>query len=566
MFLVSCFLTGLLCLTGGELIQNGGFESSKPDHWECWGCHVYLSSQDSHSGKHSLQANGRDKSYQGPSQYINVTTGQYYHVSAWAKLLNDLAGQDIAIHMQYDYPDGKPEYPEVVRHQNAKTSNGWVHLVGSFPSPSRAPTKARLYFQSGPAAYVGFAVDDVSVVAEDSTGNVTTAQLNLNIDTHRKSNITVHVSTTSGINPADVHVHILQTKKSFPFGTAVSAYQYNRNAAGGKYRDFIHTHFNWAVPENALKWPAIEPQRGHKNYRPALDMIHGLKAHGIKVRGHNLVWSIDRYVQDWIKKLPVTELKPMVKEHIQEVMNVTHGLLEHWDVNNENLHGQWYQTRLDEPDYNLQLFRIANHQDPSVKLFLNDYSVVSQGWSTSDYVIQADKFKNANVGLYGMGVQCHFGNEQKPDMSIIQSRLDTLAAAGLPIWATELDVSAQDENSRADYYEAALRALYAHPAVEGILFWGFWDKSHWRGEKAAMVKGDNLEITAAGRRVLDLLENQWMTDETHALSSSHDPITLRGFHGDYEVHVTYQGKELGNLKQTFILGKADYSVNINVHT
>lgn len=56
-------------------------------------------------------------------------------------------------------------------------------------------------------------------------------------------------------------VQILQTKKSFPFGTAVSAYQYNRNAAGGKYRDFIHTHFNWAVPENALKWPAIEPQR-----------------------------------------------------------------------------------------------------------------------------------------------------------------------------------------------------------------------------------------------------------------------------------------------------------------
>ena len=75
-----------------------------------------------------------------------------------------------------------------------------------------------------------------------------------------------------------------------------------------------------------------------------------------------------------------------------------------------------------------------------------------------------------------------------------QQRLDTLAQAGLPIWATELDVLAQDENRRADFYEAVLRALYGHPAVEGILFWGFWDQAHWRGEKAALVKGDNLEV------------------------------------------------------------------------
>ena len=51
----------------------------------------------------------------------------------------------------------------------------------------------------------------------------------------------------------------------------------------------------------------------------------------------------------------------------------------------------------------------------------------------------------------------------------------------------------QDENKRADFLETALRALYGHPAVEGILLWGFWDQSHWRGEKAALVKGDNLE-------------------------------------------------------------------------
>ena len=52
--------------------------------------------------------------------------------------------------------------------------------------------------------------------------------------------------------------------------------------------------------------------------------------------------------------------------------------LEHWDVNNENLHGQWFQDRLEEPDYNLEIFRLAHQRDINVKLFLNDYNVVSQ--------------------------------------------------------------------------------------------------------------------------------------------------------------------------------------------
>ena len=54
---------------------------------------------------------------------------------------------------------------------------------------------------------------------------------------------------------------VRQVKKSFPFGTAVNAPKYDDNAAGGKYRDVIHQHFNWAVLENALKWKSIERQR-----------------------------------------------------------------------------------------------------------------------------------------------------------------------------------------------------------------------------------------------------------------------------------------------------------------
>ena len=44
---------------------------------------------------------------------------------------------------------------------------------------------------------------------------------------------------------------------------------------------------------------------------------------------------------------------------------------------------------------------------------------------------------------------------------------------GVPLWVTELTADSDDENAKADYYERALRAVYGHPAVEGIMFWGF---------------------------------------------------------------------------------------------
>ena len=51
-------------------------------------------------------------------------------------------------------------------------------------------------------------------------------------------------------------------------------------------------------------------------------------------------------------------------------------------MNNENLHGQWYQNKLNDPSYNLELFREAHRADPNVKLFPNDYDVVAGGGST----------------------------------------------------------------------------------------------------------------------------------------------------------------------------------------
>ena len=64
--------------------------------------------------------------------------------------------------------------------------------------------------------------------------------------------------------------------------------------------------------------------------------------------------------------------------------------------------------------------------------------------------------------------------------------------------------------------------------------------------------------------MLQLLEQEWMTNETHVLSQSGDRFTVRGFHGDYEVCVYYQGEEIGYLQTSFTLGKHSHTLSLDI--
>ena len=38
---------------------------------------------------------------------------------------------------------------------------------------------------------------------------------------------------------------------------------------------------------------------------------------------------------------------------------------------------------------------------------------------------------------------------------------------------------------------------FSHPGVEGLLFWGFWEKQHWKGADAALVNGDSMTVCSS---------------------------------------------------------------------
>ncbi|XP_025104680.1 LOW QUALITY PROTEIN: uncharacterized protein LOC112570470 [Pomacea canaliculata] len=562
----SVLLVVLSCLVGGEQLLNGGFETM--NNWNCWNFKCELVAPgDSRFGAHSLKASGRTQSYMGPSQDVQLKPGTYYKVQSYMKLLNQLPttiGHTLMLEISFALTDGSSTYITGAQRNMVTLADGWVLMQGDFLTPSQAFKSATFYYQ-GPEPGVDFVVDQATMTEVDVSSDNWRQRTDEVINRVRKSDINFRVTTPSDVSLHDVRIVINQTKKSFPFGSAINSWKYvDPNLQ--KYRDWIHANLNWAVLENALKWEQLEPTQGFLQYDRAVKTLEGLKSHGLKIRGHNLVWSIDEFVPDYIKGQTGEELKATVRNHIQWTCNLTRGLVEHWDVNNENLHGFWFQRQLHDLDYELELFRETHAADPRALLFLNDYGVVAGGDSTGAYLAQARKFKAANVNMYGLGVQCHFTPEVEPSPTMIKSRLDTLAQVGVPIWATELTVEADDENKRADYYERALRALYGHEAVEGILFWGFWDQAFFAGVKAALVSGDNLDLTAAGRRVMDLFWNEWMTHETHEVSQANQQFTVRGFHGDYQVSVYYRNQELPALRQTFSLVKTAHTVDINITT
>ena len=134
--------------------------------------------------------------------------------------------------------------------------------------------------------------------------------------------------------------------------------------------------------------------------------------------------------------------------------------------------------------------------------------------------------------------------------AFIKARLDRLGSLGLPIKITELDFGDWQkgmyfgEEEQAKRYEMILRIAFSHPAVEGILLWGFWDGRHWV-KNGGIVAMDGRE-KPAGKLIYDLWHKVWTTNGTFTADADGN-VKFRGYPGKYKV--TVNGKsEMVELK------------------
>ena len=355
--------------------------------------------------------------------------------------------------------------------------------------------------------------------------------------------------------PGD-RVYVEQLSHEFWFGCAIS------NSLSGTrmseydmrmYKEKFLENFNSAVTENAVKWGNMEPRRGEVNYSVIDGILKWTEENNIPLRGHNLFWGIPQFVQQWVKDLDDNELRKTLQNRAESVTARYKGRFVEYDLNNEMIHGNYYEDRLG-PGITRMMAQWAQNGDPDVRLWLNDYDILT-GNRLADYMAQIRKLKDQGVPIAGIGVQGHLHSDTF-DRDALKNALDSLAIFRLPIRITEFNMPGQrskyyrdkintmtpeEEDLKAkeivDYY----RICFAHPAVEGILMWGFWEGANWIGV-SSLYKRD-WTPTPAAEAYKNLIFKEWWT-KASGTAAGNGIFSVPAFFGKYRVTVNGIPKEV----------------------
>ncbi|KAF8045454.1 hypothetical protein N665_4900s0002 [Sinapis alba] len=362
------------------------------------------------------------------------------------------------------------------------------------------------------------------------------------INTARKRAVTIHVAGESGESVEGAVVNVEQISKDFPIGSAIS-----KTILGNiPYQEWFVKRFDATVFENELKWYATEPHQGKLNYTFADQMMNFVRANKIIARGHNIFWEDPKYTPDWVRNLTGEDLRSAVNQRIRSLMTRYRGEFMHWDVSNEMLHFDFYETRLGK-NASYGFFAAARELDSLATLFLNDFNVVetcSDERSTVDEYIsrvrELERYEGGGVRMDGVGLEGHF---TRPNVALMRANLDKLATLELPVWLTEIDISSSlDHRTQAIYLEQVLREGFSHPSVNGIIL---WTALHPNGCYQMCLTDDKFRNLPAGD-VVDQKLLEWTTGEVKAKTDDHGTFSFLGFLGEYRVSIIHEGRTVNS--------------------
>ncbi|GAB5518531.1 MAG: hypothetical protein RhofKO_07820 [Rhodothermales bacterium] len=378
------------------------------------------------------------------------------------------------------------------------------------------------------------------------------------IEQHRKSDLTINVVDANGDAVPNATVHARMTQHAYGFGSAVVENTLHASGLDAEmYREKLRDltgdgrTFSTSVIENALKWPTWEVWNRRARVAESVAM---LKDWGMSVRGHNTVWPGFQYMPGDVEGLRNNPdaLLSRVTDHFENVLTYPgiQGEIFEWDVINEPTHVKDVENLLrGTPGYPTgeevyaEWFNLAQDLEPNAVLYINEYNILTGGGNNSDierYQALIQRILDMGGPIQGIGVQGHFGSIPTPPERIYEL-LDEFATL-FPeqrLSLTEYDAVGMPEDMAADYIRDVLTMFFSHPQTDNFLMWGFWDGHHWLGE--APIFSHDWRMKPAGSQFIDLVFNQWWTDET--VAAANGTATVRGFKGEYEVFVTAEGFE-----------------------
>ena len=262
-----------------------------------------------------------------------------------------------------------------------------------------------------------------------------------------------------------------------------------------------------ATPENEMKPDATEPSQGNFTFSAGDQVYNWATQHGMKVRGHTLVWHSQ--LPGWMTSLSgSTNTLNGMNEHINGVMSHYKGKLAYWDVVNEAFNedgtrrSDVWQNNIGSA-YIEDAFKTARAADPSAKLCYNDYNIENWSYAKTQGVYNMVKdFKSRGVPIDCVGFQTHFtGGSSLP--SSFQTTLSSFAALGVDVALTEVDVT----NANTTQYAGLTQACVNVSRCVGITVWGVRDSDSWRSSESPLLFDSSGNKKAAYTSVLNVLNS-----------------------------------------------------------
>jgi GH35 family endo-1,4-beta-xylanase len=316
-----------------------------------------------------------------------------------------------------------------------------------------------------------------------------------------------------------------------------------------KYIKTAEQMFNGMVEESLFKWPMNVDNYGKPNWTLIDKEMEYFRARPELLenfRGHCVFWNRRNKLPDYLRDKPKEEIRNAVlKERLGMIKRYPD--IKEWDLLNEPLsreprmvNGENDNETIFNPvedlDFFIELFTKAKEVNPNARFYINEFHILN-GKYTDEYIDLIQALKDKGVPIDGIGIQGHMWGKDVTMLAEAKDNLKKLSLLGLPIKITEFDVSAADfksEKERAKYTEDMLTLFFGTPAVEGIYFWGFHNKVHWRGDENAGLVDDNFQPNETGRNYLKKVQKEWTT-HTIIKTDEKGNLLFRGFPGDYSI-------------------------------
>ena len=316
-------------------------------------------------------------------------------------------------------------------------------------------------------------------------------------------------------------------KDYFKIGVAVNI----RNVTEPEQIQVVLREFNSITAENAMKPQPTEPRKGEFNWEDADKIADFCRQHGIKMRGHTLMWHSQigtwMYQDEKGNLLPKEEFYANMKHHIQAIVNRYKDVVYCWDVVNEAVadspvfpgapelrNSPMYQIAGEEFIY--QAFEYAHEADPNALLFYNDYNDAEPAKSQRIFNL-VKRMKDAGVPVDGIGMQGHY-NIYGPSMDDVDKAIALYSTIVKHIHVTELDIRVNEDMGgglrfnqgaaqvadwqrtlQQDQYVNLFKVLRKHKdVVDCVTFWNVSDKDSWLGVRnSPLLIDENYKVKQA---------------------------------------------------------------------